>query len=51
MNQRLAVCNDSFKYSLITAKLKQKKAMYIMACKYEMILKKYFNIYYRNTSI
>lgn len=51
MNQRLSFCNDAFKSSLITAKLKQKKAVYIMACKYEMILKKYFGIYYRNSQI
>jgi hypothetical protein len=51
MNQRLLVCNEAFKSSLISAKLKQKKAIYIMACKYEMVLKKYFGIYYRNAGI
>jgi hypothetical protein len=51
MKQRLSVCNEAFKSSLLSAKLRQKKAVYIMACKYEMVLKKYFTIYHRNTMI
>jgi hypothetical protein len=51
MNQRLLFCNNVFKSSLISAKLKQKKAIYIMACKFEMVLKKYFITYQKNVGI
>jgi hypothetical protein len=51
MNQRLSFCNSELKSSLIAAKLKQKKAVYIMACKYEQVLKKYFHTYQFNVGI
>jgi hypothetical protein len=51
MKQRLSVCNEAFKSCVLYGKLKQKKAVYIMACKYEMIIKKYFTIYHKNTMI
>lgn len=51
MKQRLSICNEAFKSSVLSGKLRQKKAVYIMACKYEMILKKYFTIYHKNTMI
>jgi hypothetical protein len=35
------------KSSVIGGKLKQKKAVYIMACKFEMVIKKYFDIYHK----
>lgn len=34
MIERLSICNSEFKSSLIASKLKKKKALYIMACKF-----------------
>ena len=47
--ERLLVCHNMFKISLTEAKLKKKKAIYIMACKFEMTIGRYFNRYHKNT--
>lgn len=41
MNNRLMKCHSAFKSSILEGKGKQKKAIYIMACKFDLVKKKW----------
>ena len=46
--QRLTAVNTHFKNTLVQARLKKKKAVYIMSCKFDVNLQKYFRLYHEN---
>lgn len=51
MNSRLKHCQHQLRSSLLAAKLKQKRVVYLMANKFEMVVRKYFLRYYKNISL
>jgi hypothetical protein len=51
MNRRLLYCHSSFKTSQVASQLKKKKGVYVMACKFEMMIRNYFLRYRKNVGI